>query len=122
MVLVVSPRFLRVLGSVVRVESSELAVGGESVRGTRDADWRRRSAGCVARTCASVWGAPERARRPRGRPESAAAILAAVGKDVATRPSRHLKGAGNLQQSRGALSVTKAPLYKGPRTLSGSLV
>ena len=44
------------------------------------------------------------------------------GTDVATRPSRHHEGAGNLQRSRGALSVTKAPRYKGPRTLSGSLV
>ena len=112
----------RVLGSVVRVESSALAVGGESGCGIRDADWRHRSAGCVARTCASMWRAPERARRPRGRPESAAAILAAVGKDVATHPSRHHEGAGNLQRSRGALSVTQVPRHKGLRTLSGSLV
>ena len=53
---------------------------------------------------------------------SAAAILAAVGTDVVTRPSRNLEGAGNLQRSRGALSVTKAPRYKGPRTPSDSLV
>ena len=113
-----------VCGEAVRgkTRSSELAVGGESGRGTRDADWRRRSTGCVARTCASVCRALERARRPRGRPESAAAILAAVATDVATRPSRHLEGAGNLQRSRGALSVTQAPRHKGLRTLSASLV
>ena len=45
-----------VCGEAVRgaTRSSELAVGGESGRGTRDADGRRRSASCVARTCASV--------------------------------------------------------------------
>ena len=41
---------------------------------------------------------------------------------VTTRPSRHLDGAGNLQRSRGALSVTKAPRHKGLRTPSDSLV
>ena len=43
-------------GEAVRgaTRSLELAVGGESGRRTRDADWRRRSASCVARTCASV--------------------------------------------------------------------
>ena len=48
-----------VCGEAVRgaTRSSELAVGGESGHGTRDADWRRHSAGCVARTCASVWRA-----------------------------------------------------------------
>ena len=34
--------------------SLELAVGGESGRRGGDADWRRRSASCVARTCAFV--------------------------------------------------------------------
>ena len=113
-----------VCGEAVRgtTRSSELAVGGESGRGTRDADGRCRFASSVAQACASVWRAPERARRPRGRPESAAAILAAVGKDVATHPSRHHEGAGNPQRSRGALSVTQAPCHKGLRTLSGSLV
>ena len=48
-------------------------------------------------------------------PSSAAFILAAVGTDVVTRPSRHHEGAGNLQRSREALSVTKAPRDKGPR-------
>ena len=57
-----------------------------------------------------------------GGPSSAAAILAAVGTDVATRPSRHLEGAGNLQRSRGTLLVTKAPRDKGPRAPSNSLV
>ena len=47
--------------------SLEAWVGGESGRRTGDADWRRSSAGCVVRTCASVRGAPERARRPRER-------------------------------------------------------
>ena len=113
-----------VCGEAVRgaTRSSELAVGGESGRGTRDADWRCRSAGCVARTCASGWRATERARPPRGRPESAAAILVAVATEFATRPSRHHEGAGYLQRSRGALSVTKAPRYKGPRNSSDSLV
>ena len=59
---------------------------------------------------------------PAEGPSSAAAIPAAVATDVATRPARHLEGACNLQRSRGARSVTKAPRYKGPRTLSGSLV
>jgi len=59
---------------------------------------------------------------PVSGPSSAAAIPAAVGTDVATRPSRHLEGAGNLQRSRGALSVTKAPRDKGPRAPSDSLV
>ena len=44
-----------VCGEAVRgaTRSSELAVGGESGRGTRDADRRRRSASSVAQTCAS---------------------------------------------------------------------
>ena len=102
-----------VSGEAVRgtTRSSELAVGGESGRGTRDADGRRRFASSVAQACASKWRAPERARRPRGRAESAAAIRAAVATDVATRPSRHHEGAGNLQRSRGARSVTQAPRH-----------
>ena len=59
---------------------------------------------------------------PAEGPSSAAAILAAVGTDVAIRPSRHHESAGNLQRSRGAFSVTKAPRYKDPRTPSDSLV
>ena len=113
-----------VCGEAVRgtTRSSELAVSGESGRGTGDADRRRHFASSVAQACASEWRAPERARRPLGRAESATAIRAAVATDVATRLSRHLEGAGNLQRSRGALSVTKAPRYKGLRTPSDSLV
>ena len=64
-----------------------------------DVDWRRSSAGCVARPSGSVRGAPERAHQP----------------------SRHLEGAGNLPWSRGTRSVLQVPRYKGPRTLSTSL-
>ena len=93
----------------------------ESGRVTRDADGRRRFSSSVAQACASVWRAPERARRAHGRPESAAAIRAAVATDVETRPSRHHEGAGNLPRSLGARSVTKAPRHKGLRTPSDSL-
>ena len=43
-----------VCGKAVRgaTRSLELAVGGESGRREGDADWRRSSASCVARTCA----------------------------------------------------------------------
>ena len=59
---------------------------------------------------------------PAEGPSSAAAIRVAMGTDVATRPSRHHEDAGNLQRSRGALSVTKAPRYKRLRAPSDSLV
>ena len=70
-----------VCGEAVRgtTRSSELAVGGESGRGTRDTDGRRRFASSVAQACTSMWRVPERARRPHGRQSSAAAVLAAVG-------------------------------------------
>ena len=72
-----------------------------------------------ARPCEKRW---RELAGPAEGPSSAAAILAAMGTDVATRPSRHLEGAGNLQRSRGAFSVTKAPRFQDPRTPSDSLV
>ena len=69
-------------GSCAHGPVSDLFVG--------DADWRRSSAGCVARPSVSVRRAPERARRP----------------------SRHLEGAGNLLRSRGPIRSAKAHVIK----------
>ena len=78
-------------GSCARGPVSDLVVG--------DAEWRRGSAGCVARPSVSVRGASERARRP----------------------SRHLEGAGNLPRSHGPIRSAKAHGHKGPQTLSAPL-
>ena len=69
--LVAGPVLVGVREEAVRgaTRSLEAWVGGESGRCTRDADWRRSSAGCVARACASVWEVLERARRPREKHE-----------------------------------------------------
>ena len=110
-----------VCGEAVRgtTRSSELAVGGESGHGTRDMDGRRRFASSVAQACG------ERRRELAGPVEGPSQPRLSKlpwGTDVATRPSMHHEGAGNLQRSRGARSVIQAPRHKGLRTLSGALV
>ena len=99
--------------------SLELAVG-RRVRATHRS---RSSTGCVARACASMWGAPERARRPRERPEIRCGYASCRG-DETSRPAH--RRTARVRVSRiglvGPFGQPRLTYYKGPRTLSATLV
>ena len=93
------------------------------MRRTGDADWRRSSAGCVARDCASMWGAPQRARRPRERPEIRRGYASCRG-DEMSRPAH--RRTAKVRVSRvglvGPFGQPRLTYHKGPQTLSATLV